>query len=66
MLVGLIEQVRRPGVAEAVRATVPVNPFTGAAGATVMVDVPVAVALTLTLGNTAKRSKSLTEEMLKS
>ncbi len=66
MLVGLNEQVRRLGVAVTVRATVPVKPFTGAAGATVMVDIPVTVALTMTPRGLAAMLKSATDEMLKS
>ncbi len=57
MLVGLRVQVR-PVVGEtvAVRATVPVNPWTGA---TVMVEVPAVPALTVTLVGEAVTVKSL-------
>jgi len=57
MLVGLRVQVR-PVVGEtvAVRATVPVNPWTGA---TVMVEVPAVTALTVTLVGEAVTVKSL-------
>ena len=46
MLVGLREQVKPAGETEDVKATVPVNPLTGA---TVIVEVPVAPAKTVTL-----------------
>ncbi len=57
MLVGVRVQVR-PVVGEtvAVRATVPVNPWTGA---TVMVEVPAVPALTVTLVGEAVTVKSL-------
>ena len=66
MLVGLSEQVRPPGETAASRDTVPVKPPTETRGATVIVDVPVAPALTVTVAELAKTVKSLIEVMLKS
>ncbi len=57
MLVGLNEQVRPAGETVEVNATVPVNPFTGA---TVIVEVAVAPARTLTLVGLAVTVKSIT------
>ncbi len=57
MLVGLSVQVRPAGETDEVRATVPVNPWRGA---TVMVEIPVAPASTVTLVGLAATEKSLT------
>ncbi len=57
MLAGLRVHVKPAGDTELVRATVPVNPFTGA---TVMVDVPAIPALTVTLVGDAETVKSVT------
>ncbi len=57
MLVGLKEQVRPAGDTVEVRATVPVNPFTGA---TVIVDVAVPPALEEMLVGLAVTVKSVT------
>jgi len=56
MLVGVRVQVRPAGETVEVRATVPVNPFTGA---TVMVDVAAAPARAVTLVGLAVTVKSL-------
>ena len=57
MLVGLRVQVRPAGETDEVRATVPVNPWTGA---TVIVDVAVAPATAVTLVGLAVTVKSVT------
>ncbi len=57
MLVGLSVQVRPAGDTAEVRATVPVNPWRGA---TVIVEVPVAAASTVTLVGLAVTEKSRT------
>ncbi len=57
MLVGERVQVRPAGETEEVRATVPVNPFTGA---TVMVDVAATPTLTLAVVGLAVTLKSWT------
>jgi len=57
MLVGLRVHVRPAGETDEVRATVPVNPCRGA---TVIVDVPVAPASTVTLVGLAVTEKSRT------
>ena len=57
MLAGVRVQVRPAGETVDVRATVPVNPFTGA---TVIVEVAAVPALTLTLVGLAVTVKSLT------
>ncbi len=57
MLVGDRVQVRPAGETEEVRATVPVNPFTGA---TVIVDVPATPTFTVTLAGDAATLKSVT------
>jgi len=57
MLAGLSVQVRPAGEAEEVRATVPVNPWSGV---TVMVEVPVAPASAVTLVGLAVTEKSRT------
>jgi len=57
MLVGVRVQVKPAGDTDDVRATVPVNPFTGA---TVIVDVPATPALTVTLVGEAETVKSVT------
>jgi hypothetical protein len=56
MLVGFNVHVKPAGVTDEVRATVPVNPLTGA---TVIVDVPAVPALTLTLVGDAATVKSV-------
>jgi hypothetical protein len=56
MLAGVRVHVRPVGETEDVRATVPVNPLTGA---TVIVDVPAAFALTVTLVGLAVTVKSV-------
>ena len=55
MLAGVRVQVRPAGDTVEVRATVPVNPFRGA---TVIVDVPLAPARTVTLVGAAVTEKS--------
>jgi hypothetical protein len=57
MLAGDRVQVRPVGETDEVRATVPVNPWTGA---TVMVEVPAALARAVTLVGLAATVKSLT------
>jgi len=57
MLAGLSVQVRPAGETEEVRATVPVNPWSGV---TVMVEVPVAPASAVTLVGLAVAEKSRT------
>jgi len=57
MLVGVRVQVSPAGDTEDVRATVPVNPCTGA---TVMVEAPAALASAVTLVGLAVTVKSLT------
>jgi hypothetical protein len=57
MLVGDRVQVKPAGETALVSATVPVNPLTGA---TVIVDVPAAPALTVTLVGDAETVKSVT------
>ncbi len=57
MLAGLSVQVRPAGETEEVRATVPVNPWSGV---TVMVEVPVAPASAVTLVGLAVTEKSRT------
>ena len=56
MLPGVRVQVNPAGLTDDVRATVPVNPFTGA---TVIVEVPEAPALTVTLVGAAATVKSV-------
>ncbi len=57
MLVGDSVHVRPAGETAEVRATVPVNPFTGA---TVIVDVPATPTFTVTLVGEAVTLKSVT------
>jgi hypothetical protein len=57
MLVGVRVQVRPAGETDEVRATVPVNPWTGA---TVIVDVALAPATTVALVGLAVTVKSFT------
>ncbi len=57
MLVGVRVQVRPAGETEEVRATVPVNPWSGA---TVIVEPPAALASAVTLVGLAVTVKSLT------
>jgi hypothetical protein len=57
MLVGDSVQVRPAGETDEVRATVPVNPWSGA---TVIVEVPAALARAVTLVGLAVTVKSLT------
>lgn len=57
MLLGVRVQVSPEGETELVSATVPVKPLTGA---TVMVEVPVAPARTVTLVGAAATVKSVT------